>query len=213
MKKALLIIGVSILGLAAFGGIAYGTNQAFATTETETTRVSEHVKAIALDVDTGDVELVRGSGAVTIEQTSEYLVSEPDVERSVENGVLTIKSDCGGLFLLDCTTDFRIEVPQGVAVTVKTDVGDVTGTALASSDVRVKTDVGDVDVDLTTAPNRLEAITDVGEVEIGLPDAVYAVDTDTDVGEIDVEGVVQDDRAPRSVTAKTDVGDVTIQGR
>ena len=82
---------------------------------------------------------------MTVEQTSEYLISEPEVERSVENGVLTLKSECGGLFLLDCTTDFRIEVPAGVAVKVKTDVGDVTGTALASSDVRVKTDVGDVE--------------------------------------------------------------------
>ena len=127
--------------------------------------------------------------------------------------MLTLKSDCGGLFLLDCTTDFRIAVPPGVAVQVRTDVGNVTSTALASSDVRVKTDVGDVDLGLTTAPDRLEALTDVGDVEFRLPDAAYATDTDTDVGEIDINGVVQDDRAPRSVTAKTDVGDITIQGR
>ena len=214
MKKALLIIGATLLGLAALGGIAYGTNKAFSTTETRTTDVTESVRAIAIDVDTGNVDLVRGSDRVKVEQTSEYLISEPDVERSVKNGVLTIKSDCsGGFMLLDCTTDFRIEVPAGVAVRVKTDVGNVTGTALASSDVRVRTDVGDVDVDLTTAPDRLEALTDVGDIELGLPDAVYAVDTDTDVGENDIRGVVQDDRAPRSVTAKTDVGDVAIQGR
>jgi len=212
MKKVLLIIGVSLLGLLALGGIAYGTNQAFSTTDTETTRVSERVRAIDVDIDTGDVELVRGS-QMTVEQTSEYLISEPDVERSVKDGVLTLKSDCGGLFLLDCTTDFRIAVPAGVAVQVRTDVGNVTSTALASSDVRVKTDVGDVDLGLTTAPDRLEALTDVGDVELRLPDAAYATDTDTDVGEIDVNGVVQDDRAPRSVTAKTDVGDITIQGR
>ena len=213
MKKALLIIGAAIFGLAALGGIAYGTNEAFSTTDTKTTRVAESVRAIALDIDAGNVELVRGSGQVHVKQTTEYLISKPDVERSVENGVLTIRSDCGGIFLLDCTTDFRIEVPAGVAVKVRTDVGNVTGTALASSDVRVKTDVGDVDVDVTTAPNRFEATTDVGDVELGLPDAAYAVDTDTDVGEIDVHGIVQNDRAPRSVTAKTEVGDVTIQGR
>ena len=212
MKKALLIIGGSLLALVAFGDIAYAANQAFSTTETKTTRVSEPVRAIALDIDTGDVELVRGS-QVTVEETTEYLISKPDLERSVENGVLTIRGDCGKVFLLDCTTDFRIEVPAGVAIKVRTDVGNVTGTALASSDVRVKTDVGDVDVDLTTAPDRLEAHTDVGDVELRVPDAAYDTDTDTDVGEIDVSGIVQDDRAPRSVTAKTDVGDVTIQGR
>ena len=43
--------------------------------------------------------------------------------------------------LLDCTTDFRV-TSAGVAVRVKTDVGNVTGTALASSDVRVRTHVG-----------------------------------------------------------------------
>ena len=213
MKKALLIIGAALLALAAVGGIAYGANRAFSTTETKTTDVTESVRAIAIDVDTGDVELVRGSDRVKVEQTSEYLVREPNVKRSVENGVLTLKSDCGGLFLLDCTTDFRIEVPAGVAVKVRTDVGNVTGTALASTDVRVRTDVGDVDIDLTEAPDRLEALTDVGEIELGLPDAAYAFDTDTDVGEIDVRGVVQDDRAPRSVTAKTDVGDIAIDGR
>ena len=53
----------------------------------------------------------------------------------------------------------------------------------------------------------------MGDVELVLPDAAYATDTDTDVGEIDVQGVVQDDRAPRSVTAKTDVGDIAIAGR
>jgi DUF4097 and DUF4098 domain-containing protein YvlB len=213
MKKILLIAGAAVLALLTLGGIAYAANQAFATGETKTTRVSEPVRAIALDIDTGDVELVRGSGQVKIEQTSEYLMSEPDVERSVKDGVLTLKSDCGGLFLLDCTTDFRIEVPSGVAVQVRTDVGNVTSTDLASSDVRVKTDVGDVDVALTAAPDRLEALTDVGDVELRLPDAAYDTETDTDVGEIDVNGVVQDDRAPRSVTAKTDVGDITIKGR
>jgi DUF4097 and DUF4098 domain-containing protein YvlB len=213
MKKILLIAGAALLALLTLGGIAYAANQAFSTTETKTSRVSEPVRAIALDVDTGDVELVRGSGQVEVEQTTEYLIREPRIQRSVENGVLKITSDCGGFFLMDCTTDFRVEVPAGVAVQVRTDVGNVTGTALASSDVRVKTDVGDVDVDLTTVPNRLEALTDVGDVELGVSDGVYAVDTDTDVGEIDVQSVVQDDRAPRSVTAKTDVGDITITGR
>ena len=37
MKKALLIIGATLLGLTALGGIAYGTNKAFSTTETRTT--------------------------------------------------------------------------------------------------------------------------------------------------------------------------------
>lgn len=213
MKKAFLILGATVLALMALGGIAFGANQAFSTNDTETTRISEPVRAVALDIDTGHVELVRGSGAVTVEQKSEYLLHEPKVERTVENGVLTIKSDCGGLFLLDCTTDYRIEVPEGVRVDVKTDVGDVTVSELASSDVRVRTDVGDIDLDLTAAPDRLETSTDVGDIDIELPDAVYAVEADTDVGDIDVTSLVQDDRAPRSITATTDVGDVTVQGR
>ena len=213
MKKAFLILGAAVLALMALGGIAFGANQAFATSDTETTRISEPVREIALDIDTGRVELVRGTGGVTVEQTSEYLIREPKVERTVENGVLTIKSDCGGLFLLDCTTDYRVEVPAGVLVHVKTDVGNVTATDLEASDVRVSTDVGNIELDLTEAPDHLETHTDVGNIELALPDAAYAVDADTDVGDIDVTSIVQDDRAPRTITATTDVGDVTVEGR
>ena len=37
-----------------------------------------------------------------------------------------------------------------------------------------------------------------------MPDATYAIDTTTDVGEDDVQGVVQDDRSPRTIDASSD---------
>jgi Putative adhesin len=213
MKKAFLIVCATVLGLAALGGIAYGTNAALSTSKTTTTDISERVRAVVIDVDAGDVELVRGSDRVQVRETSEYLLTKPDVKRTVENGVLTLKSSCGPLFLLDCSTDLRVEVPQGVAVRASVDTGRVTGTDLASSDVRVNTDVGEVRLALSTTPDRVEAKSDVGDIELELPDAVYAVDADSDVGATDVHGIVQDDRSPRTITATSDVGDVSVTGR
>jgi hypothetical protein len=213
MKKTFLILGAVVLGLAALAGIAYGANEAFSQTKTDTRTISQPVRAIVLDVDAADVELVRGADRVQVRETSHYVTSKPGVHRSVENGVLTIKSSCDGPWLLDCSTDFRVHVPADVAVRVESHTGDVTGNALESSDVRVQSDVGDVRLDLARGPDRLEASTDVGEIEIAVPEGVYAVDTATHVGESDVHGLVQDDRAPRTINVQTDVGDVEVRGR
>jgi len=213
MKKVFLILGAALLGLAALGGLAYGANKAFDTTKTHARTIAEPVKAVVIDVDAGDVELVRGAERVEVRETSTYLLRKPEVSQSVENGVLTLRSGCGGFFLLDCSTDFRVAVPADVAVRVESDTGDVTGTALVASDVRVSTDVGDVELELESAPDRLDVSTDVGDIDVAVPaHGVYAVDTDTDVGDADVHGVVQDDRSPRSISVKSDVGDLKVQG-
>lgn len=213
MKRILVILGAALLACAALGGILYGANEAFGKTKTDSRAIAQPVDEIVVDGDVGDVQLVAGDDRVQVRETRHYVVRRPKVTQTVERGVLTLKSECPNGFFLDCETDFRIEVPAGVAVRVKTDVGTVRAEALESADVRVQTDVGDIELDLAGQPERVEARTDVGDVDIALPRASYAVDTDTDVGDNDVEGLVQDDRSPRSISVRTDVGDVLLHAR
>ena len=213
MKKAFLILGAVLLAFTALVGISLGANEALEKTKTSTHVVKQPVRAIVIDVDVGDVRLVRGGSSVEVRETVEYALNKPTVERSVQDGVLTIKSECDGVWLFDCGTDLRVEVPAGVVLQVQTDVGNVKTVGLDSRDVRVKTDVGDVDLDLTGDVDHVEARTDVGDIDVAVPDAAYSIDTSTDVGDEDVRGVVQDDRAARTIVAGTDVGDVDIHGR
>ena len=77
----------------------------------------------------------------------------------------------------------------------------------------MKNNVGDIRLDLTGDVTHVEAQSDVGDIEIGVPNAAYAIDTSTGVGDDDVQDVVQNDDASRTIVAGTDVGDVNVHGR
>ena len=129
-----------------------------------------------------------------------------------------------------CETDYRIEVPRELAVSVKADAGNVNvtgltgrvtlesnagnveGVRLGSSHVKASTDAGNVSLAFTTAPTSVDAESDAGDVEIDLPKAEYALDVDTDAGDTSIEGIVRYDRAPHAVSAETDAGDLEIRG-
>jgi Putative adhesin len=213
MKKAFLILGTVVLAFTALVGIAFGANQALEKTTTTTHAVSQPVRAIEVDIDVGDVELVRGDATVEVRESLEYALNKPTVDQTIEDGVLTLKSDCSGSWFFNCNTDLRIEVPAGVDVQVHSDVGTVKAIALDSGDVRVKNNVGDIRLDLTGDVTHVEAQSDLGDIEIGVPNAAYAIDTTTEVGDDDVQDVVQNDDASRTIVAGTDVGDVNVHGR
>lgn len=213
MKKIFLILGGLVLAFTALVGIAFGANKALEKTTTSTHVISEPVRAVVIDIDVGDVELVRAGESVEVRETLEYALHKPTVRRAVVDGVLTLKSDCDGAWFFDCGTDLRVDVPAGVPVRIRADVGTVKAIALDSPDVRVKNDVGDIRLDLIGDLMHVEARSDVGDIDVAVPDAAYAIDTSTDVGDDDVHGVVQDDRAPRTIVAGADVGDVNVHGR
>ena len=211
MKKAFLILGAVVLAFTALVGIAFGANQALEKTTTTTHAVSQPVRAIEVDIDVGDVELVRGDTTVEVRESLEYALNKPTVDQTIEDGVLTLKSDSTGRGLR-VQPDLRIEVPAGVDVQVHSNVGTATAIALDSNDVRVKNNVGDIPRP-TGDVTHVEAKSDVGDIEIGVPNAAYAIDTTTEVGDDDVQDVVQNDDASRTIVAGTDVGDVNVHGR
>jgi hypothetical protein len=213
MNKILLIVGIATLSLVGLCGAAWGVGEAVSGKKTETHAVTEHVRSVVLDVDTGDVRLVPGD-AVSVRETRHWDFKSPRVTRTVRDGVLTVKARChGGWPLSACMTDLRVTIPAGVTVSAKTNVGDVTGDALPTGDARVRTNVGDVRVTLAQAPSRLSAETNVGDIALDVPRGRYAVDSVSHLGHDRVHGLVQDDTASSSIRATTDVGDIALAGR
>jgi hypothetical protein len=210
MTKILVITGAAVLALAGLCGGAWAFGKAVAGHQTETHAVTGPVRSVVVDVDRGDVRLTPGT-AVSVEQTRRWDLKKPRVTRTLHDGVLTVKSRCHGVWVLShCATDLDVSIPAGVAVRVQTNVGDVSGHGLVTRDARVRTDVGDVHVGLAQAPGRLAAETNVGDISLSVPHGRYAVRTVSHVGDDRVDGLVQDDSAPASIRAITDVGDVAV---
>lgn len=95
---------------------------------------------------------------------------------------------------------WSIEVPEGLSITVRNDVGDV-NVFCEGSDVDVRTDVGDVWIG---AAANADAFTDVGAVWISASGRIAA---QTDVGDVSayVLGMGEHEHSVRS-----DVGDVSV---
>jgi DUF4097 and DUF4098 domain-containing protein YvlB len=212
MKKALIIVAASLAGLAVLGGAFYAAAQAFDTTRTDHETISRSVKHVVIKADSGDIELVPGGRSVEVETTRQYFLDSPDVSRSIEDGVLTLKSECGNLASISCDTDYRVEVPEGVTVDVRTYVGDVEADGIEARRIEARAYVGDVDID-ATRQSDVTARTNVGDIDVELPKGAYDIDSDTAVGDSDVAGLISSDHARHSIDAQSDVGTVNVAAR
>jgi hypothetical protein len=220
LLTVLAVVVAALIGLAALTGTAGAL-----LSQERTVRgvVTDPVRAVVLETDTGDVEVARGDGEVTFERRERYLFAEPDVRQQVVDGVLRISTDCDGPG--PCTVDLALRVPEGTDVRARSDAGDV-GVAGLRGRVRAESDAGDVSVrDLRTAELRVETdagdveatrvsgerlrlTTDAGDVRAVLTTAPRLLEARTDAG--DVELAVPSTRY--AVQTDTDAGDVTVQG-
>ena len=193
--------------------------------------MSGEVREIVVKSGSGNVALVPGGRRVHVRETQHFVTKKPTLDRTLEDGVLTIDSHCGAV-VLRCHADLRVSVPKGVKISVDADSGDIDADWIDVRDVRVQgdsgditlrlagrqsrvwahTDSGDVETTLTTA-RAVDAWTDSGNVTVNVPGGDYAVDADTDSGDVDVYGISRNDHAARSIKARTDSGDVTLRAR
>ena len=268
MKKALIL--VALLAVLLPTGLVLA-DVAFENTIVKTHTFPGPIDEIVVRSDDGDVELVpsRGRG-VAVRETQHYLLKPPTLERTVEDGVLTLEARCDASFVT-CFSELRVSVPAGASLTVesdsgdidarrvdvddarlqsdsgdmrleltgrqrivrahadsgdvdvvtrdaraidaRTDSGDVVVTTRRTLDVEAQTDSGDVVVAASTRARRILGATDSGDVRIVVPRGEYAVCTTTDSGDVDVDAISRNDRAARSLEARTDSGDVTLNGR
>lgn len=181
-------------------------NFAFARSQVRTDTVFGTVREIVVKADRGDVDLVPSRTLVQVRETRHWVVSQPELERTRKNGVLTLESTCSAeRLVVKCHSDLRIAVPPGVRITVDAGSGDVDLRGTDVRSVHVESGSGDIELDLDGRQTLVFASSDSGDVDL-VARSVRAVDAQTDSGDVtaDVGGL------PRRVVARSNAGDVAV---
>jgi hypothetical protein len=166
-----------------------------------------------------------GSGVSVTEQLA-YSNSQPTLTHSVSGGTLTVGYNCP--FQVVCGVAYVITVPRtvnvqvstgtgavrlsglGGSVSVKADAGFIDATSMSSAVASFSTDAGGIDASFTAAPTTLSAGTKAGGVTLHVPGTVtYQVNAHTYIGKTTIS-VPQATSAPRTITASSDIGAVSV---
>ena len=181
-------------------------NFAFTRTKVQTGTVFGTVREVVVKADRGDVDIVAAAKVIEVRETRHWVVSQPELEQTRKDGVLTLQSTCGPeRVAVTCYSDLRIAVPPGVRITVAAGSGDVDLRNAAARSVHVETDSGDIEMDLRGRQTLVFASSDSGDIDL-IARSVRAVDAQTASGDVtaDVGGL------PRRVVARSNAGDVTV---
>jgi DUF4097 and DUF4098 domain-containing protein YvlB len=229
-RLVLLLTGV----LLVVCGIAVGVSEALTHDRTTETTIARHIERVVVRADAGHVNLTGSEGArVRVGQKLQWIWSKPRVSTRLTGSTLTVSAQCPGSSTLNrCKADLDLAIPFDADVVVRSDSGDIAAERLAghlhlttdSGDVEGRdlnptvanatTNAGNVDLSFATQPVRVRANSDSGDVTVTVPaGGEYRVDAISKGGDVQVEGILRNDHAGRSITATADAGDVTVRGR
>lgn len=201
MIRRLLAVLIALVGTA--GILVVGLSTWFPEEDRATITPPGAVRRVEVDVEAGRVAVVAGgTGGVTVDRTRRYLRGKPVTEERVVDGVLRVTAMCTRVPTFGCEVDYRIEVPAGVSVQVRTERGsvsvddiigmvDVTTSAGAvrlsrvRGPVKVTTSTGSVDGDDLVA-EFLDATTGAGRIRLSLAEPPGRLGLRTGAGSIDV---------------------------
>ncbi len=96
------------------------------------------------------------------------------------------------------------------SITLSSSAGDVEARRLSAGRIDAGSSAGDVLLSLRTPAERLSAESSAGDVDIVVPDAVYRLDATTSAGDVDSGGIRTDPDSPRTISAHSSAGDVTV---
>jgi hypothetical protein len=193
------------------------------------------LQGVVLDLGDADVAVVRGSGnagEVAVQRTERYAFGHTArSSRSIDAGVLRVRSRCPVTVLHACMTRYRVTVPDNVPVDVRTTdgavrfdgyrgsariatvSGDVSVRSFCGFSLQVRAETGDVGVGSSCAPERLSLRSTGGAVHAIVPQGRYQVDAESASGRQQVRGIDQANDAPFSIQALSTSGDVLVEGR
>ncbi len=196
--------------------------------------VTGAVEGLVFDLGAGDIVIVGGGGgdAVSVRRTEHYSFGRKAVtQQSVKAGVFGIHSRCPTSLLAPCTVDYRVVVPDNIAVDIRTTDGDVSlrgyrGTAKVATDagridisgycgnsLDARAGAGDIALDASCAPPQLSMRSSSGSIRAVLPAGRYDIDAETNSGKANVRGITARDDAPYSIQVLSGSGDIDVQGR
>ncbi len=226
MIRRLLVVLIALVGTA--GLVVAGLVLFFPEKDETTLAQPGPVRSLEVDVEVGRVEVVPAGGdEATITRTRRYLVGAPKVSEGLVEGVLRVEAECDALITAGCAVDYRLEVPAGVPVRIRTERGSVSVTDMTgmvevdagAGNVRLTRTRGPVKVDTSAgnvegvdiAPQFLDATTDAGRIRLSMAEAPGRLGLKTGAGNIDV-GLPT---TPGGYRVSTDTGagkaDVTVE--
>jgi hypothetical protein len=227
---------VAISALLVVGGVVALALGALASTDRRLVSypVQGAVEGLAFDLGDGDITILGGghSDAVEVRRTERYSFGHgPRTTRSVAGAVFAVRSRCPSSLLGPCTVDYRVRVPDNVAVDVRTTAGHVvlrgyrgsarvttTGGAIdisgyCGNSLDARAGAGSIDLEATCAPPRVTLRAGSGAIHAALPRGRYDIDAESTTGDAHVRGITDRDDAPYSVQVLSGSGDVAVEGR
>jgi hypothetical protein len=195
--------------------------------QTQTYTFDQAISTLVVNGGAGNVT-VTGSARTSVEVTEHLYYSRqvPGTTRTISGGTLTAGYSCP--IQVTCLVSYGVAVPSGTAVKATTRAGairidNVTGAVtasagagnihaegVASASASFTTLAGTITADFTAAPTSVTATSHAGRVTIEVPGGTsYNVTAQTYVGSATIT-VPRDDHSSRSITARTDVGNITV---
>lgn len=233
LRPTLTVLGALFLTFLIACG-AYGLSDVAARHSYDVHTRYRAVRALEVDGGDGDVHLTTapaGSPVAVVEHITEGLSSPHNQAVLGAGGVLHVSASCSFVFSNSCAASYVIAVPPGVAVDARSgggDVdahdltttgplelssgdGDINALGIRAANVTLQSGNGDVTATLNAAPTRLEATSGNGDVNLAVPNTTYSVHPHAGNGSVSDSTLRIDPRSPRSITASSGNGDVTVR--
>ena len=199
-------------------------------TSTASARMPASLQGLELRVDQGDVTIVGGShDGVSISHSDRSAFGHgPRERRSVTAGILHLSSSCPRLVLGSCAANYRVDLPNDVPISIRTEQGDIRlDSYRGSADIATDTGTinvdgfcgfvlgaasasGDVAVSSACSPERLTLRSESGDVSATVPPGNYRIQAASNAGPATVRGLVDDGGAPWAIQALSNTGRVRV---
>ncbi|WP_030668561.1 DUF4097 family beta strand repeat-containing protein [Streptomyces rimosus] len=198
--------------LVTLAVVATGCELTEKVTESEQTYTVDG-KTTKLDVSTpgGDIKVIAddaAEGRVKVTERIEYGKKKPGTRHSLKDGALKLAADDCGRTMSRCNVAYEVRVPRSVAVTLRTDGGNIDITGIAGT---VDTRTGGGNINVRQTAGTLTTETSGGDINISDAQGKQAT-LSTDGGTVDARFTA----VPDQVNAHSSGGDVTVrlpQGR
>ena len=238
IRVATAVIGGSIAVIAIVAAAVGQFGLAGAMSSETSELIPASITSIEIDNTVGDVSVFTTPGAtpkvdmmvdafawnqpvapqVTIDGT-ELSIDVPDrggICFGWCSGQVTILIELGDLSLdeLDITSDVgTIAVNEGVVVrdlSVESSVGDIRADLVQATAIDITSDVGNVQVWADAQTRSIIVTTSVGDIEIGVqPGVEYDARASSEIGSVTTD-LTESRSATNTITASSEVGDVTL---
>jgi DUF4097 and DUF4098 domain-containing protein YvlB len=159
---------------------------------------------------TGPVNVGLNDCAVDLTVT---VPSATTVDAVSEVGDIDVRDLTGAETLRSSDGDIVVQRVVAPVFRASSDTGELRLVGVKSRSLTLHSSDGDINAALAAAPHVLSASTDTGDVNLTVPSGTYAVDTHSDDGTTHIRGITQHSDAPRTISARTSDGDITVVGR